>query len=83
MRALYAVDGEQPLTVIALGDSENDSEMLQNRADIAVVIRRHDGSHLDCQAGRQTLLTEQPGPGRLERGHAADSGPAAITRQRA
>jgi mannosyl-3-phosphoglycerate phosphatase len=35
--------------------------MLQS-ADIAVVIQRPDGSHLDCHGIRQTLLTEQPGP---------------------
>ena len=47
MRNLYAADNDSPLTVIALGDSENDRGMLQ-RADIAVVIKRHDGTHLDC-----------------------------------
>jgi len=48
-------------TVIALGDSENDRAMLE-AADIAVVVRRHDGSHLDCRGATQTLFTEQAGP---------------------
>ena len=61
MRALFAADGERPLTVIALGDSANDKEMLQN-ADIAVVIKRPDGSHLTAHGVRQTLHTEQVGP---------------------
>lgn len=49
------------LSVIALGDSENDRDMLES-ADIAVVVRRHDGTHLDCQGKRRTLRTQQPGP---------------------
>jgi mannosyl-3-phosphoglycerate phosphatase len=61
MRALLAADTAQAPLVIALGDSENDTEMLQN-ADIAVVIRRPDGTHLAVQGIRQTLFTEQPGP---------------------
>jgi mannosyl-3-phosphoglycerate phosphatase len=61
MRNLYAADNQRSLTVIALGDSENDRGMLQ-RADIAVVIKRHDGTHLDCHGLKQTLLTQQPGP---------------------
>lgn len=61
MRNLFtAHDARAPL-VIALGDSENDREMLQH-ADIAVVVMRHDGSHLDCTGIRQTIKTGQPGP---------------------
>lgn len=47
--------------LIALGDSENDRVMLES-ADIAVVVRRHDGTHLDCRGIKQTLFTEHPGP---------------------
>jgi len=61
MRNLYAADNNSPATVIALGDSENDRGMLQ-RADIAVVIKRHDGTHLDCHGLKQTLFTQQQGP---------------------
>jgi hypothetical protein len=35
--------------------------MLQN-ADVAVVIRRHDGSHLDCHGREKTIFTQQQGP---------------------
>mgnify|MGYP001814761393 FL=1 len=61
MRGLFYPDPDTPTTVIALGDSENDRGMLQI-ADIAVVIRRHDGTHLDCTGTRQTIYTEQAGP---------------------
>ena len=64
MRALallYLGGLEQTGTLVALGDSENDREMLQ-RSDIAVVIRRPDLSHLDCHGIRQTIVTEEPGP---------------------
>jgi len=61
VRSLYAADDDGPLTVIALGDSENDRGMLQS-ADIAVVIKRHDGTHLDCRGSKQTLFTQQQGP---------------------
>lgn len=64
MRALallYLGGLEQTGTLVALGDSENDREMLQ-RSDIAVVIRRPDLSHLDCHGIRQTIVTEAPGP---------------------
>jgi len=61
MRNLYAADNDSPLTAIALGDSENDRGMLQ-RADIAVVIKRHDGTHLDCHGLKQTLFTQLQGP---------------------
>ncbi|WP_078118627.1 HAD-IIB family hydrolase [Thiosocius teredinicola] len=61
MCRLYTPHDATPLTVIALGDSENDREMLE-MADIAVVIKRHDDTHLDCRGKKQTIRTEQQGP---------------------
>lgn len=61
MRGLFYPHPDTPTTVIALGDSENDRGMLQI-ADIAVVIRRHDGTHLDYTGTRQTIYTQQAGP---------------------
>jgi mannosyl-3-phosphoglycerate phosphatase len=50
------------LTTIALGDSENDRAMLET-VDVAVLVRRHDGSWLnDCRGRRQTWRTEANGP---------------------
>jgi predicted mannosyl-3-phosphoglycerate phosphatase (HAD superfamily) len=31
-------------------------------ADIAVIVMRHDGTHLDCHGVKRTLRTQQPGP---------------------
>ena len=61
MRDLFYPHSSTPTTVIALGDSENDRSMLQ-AADIAVVIKRHDGTHLDCAGMKRTIYTEQAGP---------------------
>ncbi len=60
MQMILSIDTPRP-TVVALGDSENDRTMLET-ADIAVVVRRHDGTHLDCRGIKRTLLTEHAGP---------------------
>ena len=61
LRAILASDRPSLTPVIALGDSENDRSMLE-AADIAVVIRRHDGTRLTCRGIKRTVFTEQPGP---------------------
>lgn len=60
MTRLLAGNANQVVTV-ALGDSDNDRDMLEV-ADVAVVVRRPDGSHLGCRGRKQTLTTDQPGP---------------------
>ena len=59
MVELYRGDSE-PM-IVACGDSENDVEMLES-ADIAVVVMRHDGTHLASRGREQTIRTVQPGP---------------------
>ena len=54
-------NGIETESVITLGDSDNDIEMLET-SDIAVVIKRHDDSHIDCLGKQQTLFTEESGP---------------------
>jgi len=61
MIGLYQTLGSSNPTIIALGDSENDCEMLQ-AADISVVIKRHDGTFMGCKGGDKTLFTDKPGP---------------------
>jgi len=61
MRCLFTGNQHARVPAIALGDAENDREMLE-AADIAVIIRRPDGTHLDCHGIQRTLLTELPGP---------------------
>jgi mannosyl-3-phosphoglycerate phosphatase len=54
--------GFTEFTTIALGDSPNDSAMLQS-ADVAVVIRRNDGSWLQLETSQQKIETRASGPG--------------------
>jgi mannosyl-3-phosphoglycerate phosphatase len=61
LRDLYAQPTDQPPLTIALGDSENDINMLET-ADIAVIVMRPDGQHLDCRGRQQTYRTTEPGP---------------------
>ena len=46
---------------IAVGDSENDRRMLE-QADVAVIVQRSDGSHLDAHGRQLTVRSELPGP---------------------
>lgn len=59
--SLYRAHGLPAVTSLALGDSPNDCSMLQ-KVDIAVLIRRRDGSIMDCDTARPVMETAQPGP---------------------
>lgn len=53
--------GKEISRIIALGDSDNDREMLL-MADNPVVVQRPDGSHLTLAERSDAIVTEQPGP---------------------
>jgi mannosyl-3-phosphoglycerate phosphatase len=59
--ALYRAHGLPAFTSLALGDSPNDCSMLQ-AADIAAIIRRKDGSLMDCETPGRIIQTTEPGP---------------------
>jgi len=61
MLELYQANTGQHFITIALGDSPNDRDMLSS-ADIAVIVRRPDGSYLDVEGIERTLRTEEAGP---------------------
>ena len=61
LQSLYREHGLPSFTSLALGDSPNDCSMLQ-AADIAVVIRRRDGSVMDCKTTGPVIQTAEPGP---------------------
>ena len=61
LASLYRAHGLPAFTSLALGDSPNDCSMLQ-AADIAVLIRRKDGSVAHCDAGGRVIQTTDPGP---------------------
>lgn len=61
LAALYRRHGLPDFTSLALGDSPNDCGMLQ-AADIAVLIRRKDGSVMDCATGGRSIRTSRAGP---------------------
>ncbi|MBT3058067.1 MAG: HAD-IIB family hydrolase [Candidatus Thiodiazotropha sp.] len=48
-------------TTIALGDSDNDREMLL-AVDIPVIVRKHDGTHMVLEQRPRAIVTDQPGP---------------------
>jgi len=57
----FEQNGFTGFTSIALGDSPNDRQMLET-ADIAVVIRRKDGTHLALSDETQAVRTTRSGP---------------------
>jgi mannosyl-3-phosphoglycerate phosphatase len=61
LNAMYARAGFSGYTSMALGDSPNDSRMLL-AADVAVVIRRKDGSWLDMETDKPVIRTSTTGP---------------------
>lgn len=62
MKLIVAAYPQCELTTIALGDSENDREMLAN-ADIGIVVPKIDGSVLNVDASRGRMITApEPGP---------------------
>jgi mannosyl-3-phosphoglycerate phosphatase len=58
---LWRRRGGRPGKVVALGDSDNDRELLE-LADLAVLVRRVDGQYLACRRDGPTWRTDQPGP---------------------
>jgi mannosyl-3-phosphoglycerate phosphatase len=53
--------GEKIKKTIALGDSDNDKDMLL-AVDIPIIVRKHDGSHMTLPERPDAIITEQPGP---------------------
>ncbi len=58
---LFARAGFTGFTSLALGDSPNDRQMLLS-ADVAVVVRRKDGSWLDLETDKTIIRTSAAGP---------------------
>ncbi|MET0071272.1 MAG: HAD-IIB family hydrolase [Candidatus Thiodiazotropha sp.] len=54
-------NGYPVTTTIALGDSDNDREMLL-AVDIPVIVRKHDGTHMVLEQRPRAIVTDQPGP---------------------
>jgi mannosyl-3-phosphoglycerate phosphatase len=61
MNGLFHRFGLPGRTTLALGDSPNDLPMLQE-VDIAVVVRRKDGSRLQMDGFEPAVVTDQSGP---------------------
>ncbi|MCU7852306.1 MAG: HAD-IIB family hydrolase [Candidatus Thiodiazotropha sp. (ex Monitilora ramsayi)] len=53
--------GKSVTRTIALGDSDNDRDMLLT-VDNPVIIRKHDDSHLSLAERPDAIITDQPGP---------------------
>ena len=61
LQSLHEEASGIPYITIALGDSPNDQAMLC-AAEIAVVVRRPDGTHLDSRKAKRVLYTHGTGP---------------------
>ncbi|MDH4012299.1 MAG: HAD hydrolase family protein, partial [Desulfobacterales bacterium] len=61
LNAMFAHAGFTGYTSLALGDSPNDSQMLL-AADVAVAVRRKDGSWLDLDTDKAIIQTSATGP---------------------
>jgi mannosyl-3-phosphoglycerate phosphatase len=83
LNAMFADAGFTGYTSIALGDSPNDSQMLL-AADVAVLIRRKDGSWLELDTDRTIIRTTAAGPGGWNEAiqHYLDSANAQSTAER-
>jgi len=83
LNAMFADAGFTGYTSIALGDSPNDSQMLL-AADVAVLIRRKDGSWLALDTDRTIIRTTAAGPGGWNEAiqHYLDSANAQSTAER-
>lgn len=60
LKVLYEECYKQPVTTIALGDSNNDFTMLEH-ADNAILIAKHDGSHASFEIPN-LIKSSNPGP---------------------
>ena len=61
LNAMFATAGFTGYTSMALGDSPNDRQMLL-AADVAVAVRRKDGSWLDLNTDMEIIRTSATGP---------------------
>jgi len=59
--SIYAANGLVNINTIALGDSPNDIDML-NEADTAIVIKRKDGAQLSLASSSNVIYSNKPGP---------------------
>lgn len=58
----YLDNGYEQVCSLSLGDSENDTSMLQE-TDYGVIIQKHDGRYLQVEAKKNTLIkSKHPGP---------------------
>lgn len=57
----YRAKGWNEIVTIALGDSGNDIDMLL-QADIPVIIKKKDGSHLELAQREEAVITQLAGP---------------------